>query len=452
MHNATDAGTYDEPPPDVINEGVPNAPFYQPLTDPSPGTALSADEWPQNKDLPTLFKPLEFGKDVKHTLKNRVIVAPMCQYSCEADGIEAGVLTPWHLVHLGSFATRGAALVMVEATSVLPNGRLSPQDSGLWNDRQASALKPIFDFIRMQGSIPAIQLGHGGRKTSTLAPWLDASTIKPHLKSHIATNGASGWTDNIWGPSAVSYDEKTFPMPKEMSEKDIDELKEAFRSATARAVKAGAQVIELHGAHGYSIHNFLSPVSNTRTDKYGGSLENRMRLPLEILDIMRQTAPKEVSIWLRISATDWWPEGEEKDGEYISWGIEQSKEFVKEAIKRGVDVVDVSSGGNTPRQDIKIKPGYQVDFAAQIRESLSEEERIPISSVGLITDGVQAEEILDKKQADIICCAREFLRDPSLVLNWAQELGVVVNVPVEYQRAFTRMFTKHETRQPVKKH
>ncbi|GJN87754.1 hypothetical protein Rhopal_000709-T1 [Rhodotorula paludigena] len=441
--------------PEGVNEGVPNAPYFQPATVPPAGTALSDKDWPQNKEVPLLFQPLTVGKTAKLELKNRILVAPMCNYSCEQDGPDVGCLTPYHLVHLGQFALRGAAVTMVEATSVLPNGRLSPNDSGLWNDRQASALKPIFDFIRTQGSIPAIQLGHGGRKTSTLAPWLDTSTIAPPLKSHVATNGrAGGWTDDVMAPSAISYDEETFPHPREMSLKDIDELKEAFRAATARADRAGAQVVELHAAHGYGIHNFLSPVSNKRTDQYGGSLENRMRLPLEILRIMRETLPKEKSLWMRISASDWWPEGEKDDkGDFISWGIEQSKIFVKEAIKAGIDLVDISSAGNTPRQKISVGPGYQVPFAEQIRASLTEEEKIPVSSVGLITNGKQAEDILQKGQADVISCAREFLRDPSLVLNWAQELDTVVNVPVQYQRAYTRMMTKPKAEQgESKKH
>ncbi|POY70773.1 hypothetical protein BMF94_6183 [Rhodotorula taiwanensis] len=442
----SDATYADQPPTDIINKGVPNAPFYQPLTEPSPGTALSADDWPQNKELPLLFQPLTIGKDAQIKLKNRIIVSPMCQYSCQADGPEAGVLTPWHLVHLGQFAVRGAALVMVEATSVMPNGRLSPQDSGLWNDRQAAALKPIFDFISMQGAVPAIQLGHGGRKTSTLAPWLDTSTVKAPLKSHVATNGdASGWTDNVWGPSAISYDDETFPMPKEMTLEQIEELKDAFRASTERAVKAGAKVIELHCAHGYLQSNFLSPVSNQRTDKYGGSLENRMRLSLEVLEVMKKTIPKDVSLWCRLSASEWWPEGEKNDkGEWISWGIEQSKVFCKEAVKVGVDLIDVSSGGNTPRQKIKVEPGYQVPFADAIRKSFTEEEKIPVASVGLITDGKQAEQILQDGSADVVSMAREFLRDPSLVFNWAQELGIVCSVPVEYQRAYTRMMTKPE--------
>ncbi|GAA5830636.1 hypothetical protein JCM11251_002544 [Rhodosporidiobolus azoricus] len=439
------ADTDNYAPDDTINVGVPNAPFYQPLSDPSPGTALSAKDWPQNEKLPLLFQPIQVGP---MELKNRILVAPMCQYSCAAEGEDAGCLTPWHLVHLGSFAVRGASVVMVEATSVLPNGRLSPQDSGLWNDRQRDALKPVFDFIKAQGAKAAIQIGHGGRKTSTLAPWLDTSTIKAPLKSHIATNGAaSGWTDNVMGPSTIPYEEGTFPTPREMTEKDFEELKQAWVDATRRADEAGADILEIHSAHGYLLHNFLSPLSNVRTDKYGGSLENRLRYPLEVIANVRKQWPTNKPLFLRISASDWYPKGEKNEkGEWASWGIEQSKIFVKEAIKLGVDLVDISSAGNTPEQKITTGPGYQVPFAEQIRQSLTEEERkkTKISSVGLITSGKQAEEILQKGQSDVVAIAREFLRDADTVFNWAQELGIVVNVPVQYQRAYTRMMTKPE--------
>lgn len=363
--------------PEVVNEGVPNAPYFQPATVPPAGTALSDKDWPQNKEVPLLFQPLTVGKTAKLELKNRILVACVPLSRCVASRrprtraddptstdpcatTRASRTVPTSAASRRTTSCTSASLLSVAPPSpwsrLLPSFRtvdfrltvsqrdrscrerskalghpahshFIPADSGLWNDRQASALKPIFDFIRTQGSIPAIQLGHGGRKTSTLAPWLDTSTIAPPLKSHVATNGrAGGWTDDVMAPSAISYDEETFPHPREMSLKDIDELKEAFRAATARADRAGAQVVELHAAHGYGIHNFLSPVSNKRTDQYGGSLENRMRLPLEILRIMRETLPKEKSLWMRISASDWWPEGEKDDqGEFISWGIEQSK-------------------------------------------------------------------------------------------------------------------------------
>ncbi|GAA5853910.1 hypothetical protein JCM5353_008653 [Sporobolomyces roseus] len=424
---------------DTINEGAPEANFYLPRTTPSTGTTLSSDDWPQNEKIPKLFEAITI-KGME--FKNRIFVSPMCQYSAEAEGDRAGAVTNWHTVHLGQFAQRGAACVMVEATSVLPNGRISPQDLGLWNDTQRDALKGVFDIIRSLGSRPAIQLAHAGRKASTLAPWLDTSTIKAPLKSHVATNGdSSGWTDNVWAPSALSYDDDTFPMPKAMTEEDIEELKKAWKDATIRVDQAGADVIEVHAAHGYLVHEFLSPVSNKRTDKYGGSLENRMRLPLEIVDIVRENWPQHKPLFVRISASDWYPDGEKNEqGEYISWGIEQSKIFLKEVEKRGVDLMDASSGGLTPKQKIDVGPSYQVPFA----EALKAEASIPISAVGLITSGKQAEEILQKGQADILTVARHFLRDPSLVLNWAQELDTVVNVPVQYQRSYTRMYQKPE--------
>ncbi|CEQ39125.1 SPOSA6832_00608 [Sporobolomyces salmonicolor] len=456
-----------------VNVSTPGASFYLPHTDPSPGTALSPVDWPQNKHLPKLFTPITIGKDAKMHFKNRQVDTStylradepnLDPYSCEAEGPRAGCLTPWHHVHLGAFAVRGAAVVMVEATSVLPNGRISPQDSGLWNDTQRDALKPIFDFIRAQGARPAIQLGHAGRKASTLAPWLDTSTIKPPLKSHIATPGAAqGWTD-VWGPSAIPYDAETYPHPIEMTEQNIQELKDAWKASVIRADQAGADIVEVHAAHGYLIHNFLSPLSNQRTDKYGGSLENRMRLPLELVEITRAVWPKNKPVFIRISGTDWHPDGETNDkGDYISWGVEQSKAFLAECIKRGVDMMDVSSGG--------LFPGQQIPIA-----SMSPNATIPISSVGLITDGKQAEDILEQNKADVvrppppfpraklalsfpelivcrglvvscnpqITVAREFLRDADLVFNWAMQLGCVVNVPVEYQRGWTRMMTKPE--------
>ncbi|GAA6005263.1 hypothetical protein JCM10207_002918 [Rhodosporidiobolus poonsookiae] len=445
----SDADYASIPHPEVVLPVVPNAPFFQPASTPSVGTALPAKDWPQNKDLPLLFQPITVGKTAKMEFKNRIFVAPMCQYSCAQDGEDIGALTPWHLVHLGAWAVRGAAVVMVEATSVMPNGRLSPNDSGLWNDRQRDALKPVFDFIKAQGAKAAIQLGHGGRKTSTLAPWLDSSTINPPLKSHVATNGAAGgWTDNVMAPSAIPYEEGTYPQPREMTEKDFAELKQAWIDAVRRADEAGADVIEIHSAHGYHMHNFLSPLSNQRKDKYGGSLENRMRFPLEVVAAVRAQWPASKPLFLRFSATDWYPAGEKNEkGEWISWGIEQSKIYAKQLVKLGVDLIDVSSGGNTPEQKITVGPGYQVPFAEEIRKSLADDpevDTIPISTVGLITNGTQAEEVLQQGKADVISVAREFLRDAETVFNWAQELGVVVNVPVQYQRAWTRMMTKKE--------
>ncbi|GAA5874963.1 hypothetical protein JCM8547_002137 [Rhodosporidiobolus lusitaniae] len=438
--------------PEVVNVGVANLPYYQPVTEPTPGTALPAKDWPQNENLPLLLQPIKIGKTAQMEVRNRIFVSPMCMYSAAAEGDDVGALTPFHLVHLGAFALRGAGVVMVEATSVLPNGRLSPQDSGLWNDNQRDKLRPIFDFIKAQGARAAIQIGHGGRKTSTLAPWLDTSTIKEPLKSHVATNGAaSGWTDNVMAPSAIPYDAETYPHPREMTDKDFEELSQAFVDAARRADEAGADILEIHSAHGYLLHNFLSPLSNQRTDKYGGSLENRLRYPLELISAVRKVWPTSKPLFLRLSASDCYPDGEkdEKTGEYISWGVEQSQVYVKEAIARGVDLIDVSSAGNTPKQQIKVGPGYQVPFSDQIRQSLTPEERekVLISAVGLITDGKQAEQILQEGKSDVISVAREFIRHADLVFDWAHELGSVVNVPVQWQRAHTRMMTKPEEKE-----
>lgn len=362
----------------------------------------------------------------------------MCQYSA-LDGVP----TPWHLVHLGGFATRGASLVIAEATGVLPNGRITPQCPGIWNDEQRDAWKPIFDFVKANGARAGIQLAHAGRKSSTVAPWLNMSLTRPHVNTHIATEGeAQGWPENVWAPSAIPY-EDGFPTPKAMTLEDIEEFKAAWKAAVKRADEAGVDVVEIHSAHGYLLHEFLSPISNKRTDKYGGSLENRLRLAMEVIDITRSTLPKEKPVFVRISATDNSPDGEKNEhGEYISWGLEQAKVYLAEAIKRGVALLDASSSGNDPKQKIKLGPGYQVPFAEELRASLTDENRIPISAVGLITNGKQAEEVLQKGKADIITVAREFLRNADLVFDWAQELDTVVSVPVQYERAHTRMF-KH---------
>ncbi|MDG0818107.1 NADH:flavin oxidoreductase/NADH oxidase [Bdellovibrio svalbardensis] len=349
-----------------------------------------------------LFSPLKL-RDI--TFKNRIAVSPMCMYSAEN-----GVPNSWHMVHLGSRAVGGAGLIVVEATGVSPEGRISPGCLGLWNDQQMEAFKPIVSFMKEQGSVAGIQLAHAGRKASHSVSWKGSRALS-------AQEG--GW--QVQAPSAIPYSEQSL-LPKEMNSDDILQLIEDFCASTQRALNAGFQVIELHMAHGYLMHEFLSPLSNHRQDEYGGSLENRMRLPLKLVEEVRKILPMELPLLVRISATDWAEGG---------WDLPQSIEFAKELKKRGVDLVDCSSGGNVPHQKIAVGPHYQVPFAEAIKQSAG----IPTGAVGLITDPLSAEEILKSGKADLIFLARELLRDPYWPLHAAKKLGVDIAWPLQYERA-----------------
>lgn len=337
--------------------------------------------------------------------KNRLWVSPMCQYS-SVDGMP----TDWHLVHLGSRAVGGAGLVVVEATAVSPEGRISPDDSGIWTDGHSEAFRRITSFIKSQGSIAGIQLAHAGRKASTYAPW------KGNGKIDVADGG---W--QVVAPSPIKFAEN-FPEPLEMTNVDIENVINDFVAAAERSVEAGFEVIEIHAAHGYLFHEFLSPLSNKRTDKYGGSLENRMRLPIDTVRKVREAVPKHLPIFVRISATDWVENG---------WDLEQSVELCKQLKDDGVDLIDVSSGGNVPDAKIPVGPGYQVEFAREIRKQAG----IATGAVGMITNSHQAEDILQKGDADAIFVAREFLRDPYFAIRAAQELGGGLRAPKQYGRA-----------------
>lgn len=338
--------------------------------------------------------------------RNRIWVSPMCQYSSED-----GMPTDWHLVHLGSRAVGGAGLIIQEATAVSPEGRISPSDAGIWSDEHAEAYKRITKFIKDQGSVAGIQLAHAGRKASTPSPWKSGKKLD---------KSEEGW--QTVAPTAEKFDEG-FSMPKAMDERDIDKVRKDFADSAKRAVEAGFEVIEIHNAHGYLLHEFLSPLSNKRDDEYGGSLENRMKFPLEIAKIVREKVPENLPVFVRISASDWMENG---------WDVEQSVQFCKELKKIGIDLIDVSSGGAVPNADIKAVPGYQVPFAAEIREKAE----IPTGAVGLITDATQAEQILQNGEADAILMAREFLREPYFVFEAARELGAKIDyVPKQYGRA-----------------
>ena len=330
----------------------------------------------------------------------------MCQYSSED-----GFANDWHLVHLGSRAVGGAALVIMEASAVEPRGRISPQDNGIWKDEHVPMLARIADFIRQQGAVPAIQLAHAGRKASTHRPWSGSGAVPPE---------AGGWQPVA--PSAIPFQED-YPFPAELTRAEIAGITEAFVAAAKRALAAGFQLVELHFAHGYLVHEFLSPLSNHRTDEYGGSFENRIRFALETTRAARDAWPERLPLFVRISATDWVEGG---------WDIDQSVELSKCLRELGVDLIDCSSGGLSPLQKIRVAPGYQVPFAERIRK----EAGIRTGAVGMITTAAQAEEIVRTERADMVLLAREFLRDPYFPLHAAKELGDPVQPAIQYQRAF----------------
>lgn len=351
-----------------------------------------------------LFRPLEVRTI---TLRNRIVVSPMCQYSSED-----GFASDWHLVHLGSRAVGGAALVFTEAAAISPEGRISPTDLGIWKDQHIALLKRITDFLSAQGAVPGMQLAHAGRKASTGAPWLGGKPLAPP---------EGGWSP-ILAPSAVAF-AAGYQQPKEMTGADIRKVISDFGAAAKRAAAAGFRIIELHAAHGYLIHEFLSPLANRRNDGYGGSFENRTRFACEAVEAIRAAWPAENPLFLRISATDWVEGG---------WAPSDSVELVKRLKPLGVDVIDCSSGGMVPAAKIPLGAGYQVEFAAQIRR----EAHIPTCAVGMITSAAQAETIVRSGQADLVVMAREFLRQPYWPLQAAAQLHEYdVAWPRQYERA-----------------
>lgn len=350
---------------------------------------------------PLLFTPYVLGTA---TLRNRIVVSPMCQYSCED-----GFANDWHLVHLGSRAVGGAGMVVMEATAVSAEGRISPGDMGLWKDDHIEPLQRITRFLKSQGAVAGIQLAHSGRKAGTTPPWEGIKQIPEE-------NG--GWQGIA--PSAIPYREHE-RAPVEATVTDIRKVINDFKSAARRAQKAGFDVIEIHAAHGYLLHSFLSPLSNRRTDDYGGAFENRSRLLMEVINAVRQEWPKPHALMVRISATDY------ADG---GWQPEDSVKLAVQLQHAGVDLVDCSSGGNVPNAPVPVGPGYQVPFAAAVKAA-----GVPAGAVGLITHFKQAEEILQAGAADLIFMAREFLRDPYFPLHAAMEAGLDVPWPKQYERA-----------------
>ena len=355
----------------------------------------------ENTSIVPLFTPLTL-RGVE--FRNRVFVSPMCEYS-SVDGMP----NDWHLVHLGSRAVGGAALVLTEATAVSPVGRISPADAGLWSRDHADAWRRITRFVRAQGAVPGIQLAHAGRKASTKINWLGHGTVS---------------ADQAWqtiAPSAIAFD-TDYAMPHALTSAEIDRVVAEWVTATRLSLDAEFDVIELHMAHGYLMHQFLSPLSNHRTDEYGGSLGNRMRFPLRVVDAVRAAWPERLPLFVRISATDW------TDG---GWDIEQSVVLARELKQRGVDLIDCSTGGNVPHVHIPVGPGYQVPFAERIRRDAG----IATAAVGMITDPTQANAIVASGKADAVIMARELLRDPYWPMRAAKALGGEVRWPEQYLRA-----------------
>lgn len=338
-------------------------------------------------------------------LKNRLVVSPMCQYSSED-----GFANDWHLVHLGSRAVGGAGLIITEATAVAPQGRISPADLGIWKDEHISGLKRITDFIHAQGSVAGIQLAHAGRKSSQQVSWKGGENLSPDK---------GGW--ETLAPSAIAFKEGDL-VPSELSKEGIERIVYEFRLAASRALRAGFKVIELHAAHGYLIHEFLSPKSNLRHDEYGGSFENRIRFLLEIVDQVRKEWPISLPLFVRISATDWVE---------VGWTEQESIRLSAVLKTLDVDLIDCSTGGNVPNVKIPIKPMYQLSFA----ETIKQQTGILTGAVGLITTSEEAEMIISENKADLVFMARELLRDPNFPLRAAHELKQEITWPVQYERA-----------------
>ncbi|KAF4969608.1 hypothetical protein FSARC_3187 [Fusarium sarcochroum] len=392
----------------VINTGAKNVPFYTPVQDPPAGTPWDAQ--PEG----SLFSPLKLRN---LTLHNRIIVSPMCQYSAKD-----GYVTPWHKQHLGSFAARGPGLIMTEVHAVSPEGRITPEDAGIWEDGQIEPLKEIVDFVHSQNSQIAIQIGHAGRKASAVVPWLDRTAT--------AVKEANGWPDDVVAPSAIPFSPESL-VPREMTKDDIAKFKQDWIAAVRRALKVGSDAIEVHAAHGYLLNEFLSPASNQRTDEYGGSFENRIRLLIEIVQLTRSIIPADFPLLVRMPGTDYL----DFDPSLPQWHIQEAAKLGTILAGNGVDLLDVSGGGLDSRQKITPGPGYQIPWAAAVKQAVKD-TGVAVTSVGMITSGKQAQSYLNDGSIDAVLVGRGFLKDPNLVWHWADELGIDIHVAAQYGWGF----------------
>ncbi|KAL4797420.1 hypothetical protein BDV19DRAFT_397727 [Aspergillus venezuelensis] len=431
--------------PSPANIPAAGLPYFTPAN--NPGAATD----PTSKSTPTLFRPLSIRGT---TLKNRIIVAPMCMYSAESNpsSPSIGALTDFHIAHLGHLALKGASLIFTEALAVTPNGRISPNDAGLWQSGQDSeqfkGLKRLADIIHSQGGKLGIQLHHAGRKASTVAPWLAASRGARSLKADESVHGwpadvvgPSGGEENVW--DGKGQDSSSFWTPRELGTSEVEAVVKAFAQSADMAVRAGVDVIEIHAAHGYLIHQFLSPVTNRRVDKYGGSFENCTQLLREIATAIRAVIPDSMPLFLRISATEWL-ENTTHASQPGTWDMTSSTKLLQHLPKLGIDLLDVSSGGNHPEQKLDSFSNYQVELAGQLRKVIrASGAKTLVGAVGFITEAEQAREIVegadaegDEARADAVLIARQFLREPEFVINAARKLGADIELPNQFARAF----------------
>ncbi|KAI9738771.1 MAG: hypothetical protein M1834_008278 [Cirrosporium novae-zelandiae] len=398
---------------DIVNRAAEGVSYFTPAQDPPSGTAF--DPQVDGSHPPKLFQPLKIRG---LTLQNRIFLSPLCQYSSQN-----GHVTDWQLTHLGGIIQRGPGLAIVEATAVQPRGRITPEDAGLWQDSQIAPWKRVTEFVHSQNQHIAVQLAHAGRKASTVAPWLSLGDV--------ATKNVGGWPDDCIAPSAIPYNER-HAIPRAMTIEEIEQFKSDFVSATKRAIQAGFDAIEIHSAHGYLFHEFLSPVVNHRTDKYGGSFENRTRLLLEVTELVRKTIPDTMPLLVRVSATDWL---EEEPSVSESWTVDQTIQLAVLLAERGVDFLDVSSGGNHPLQHIKGGNAYQYPFAKSVKAKVG--SKLLVGTVGSIRDGKTANNCLeDEGGVDAVLVGRWFQKNPGTVWQFAEDLGVEIHVANQIRWGF----------------
>ncbi|KAL4783309.1 hypothetical protein BJX76DRAFT_330312 [Aspergillus varians] len=401
--------------PDIDVTPAQGIPYFTPAQSPAAGTA--ANPQTSGNAIPKLYTPFTV-RGV--TFQNRLGLAPLCQYSAQD-----GHMTDYHIAHLGGIAQRGPGLMMIEATSISPEGRITPQDVGLWKDSQVAPMKRVIDFVHSQGQKIGVQIAHAGRKASTVAPWLMNLGV-------IATEKVGGWPAGTVAPSVVPFN-SSFPVPQALSREDIERVKRDWVDAVKRAIRAGADFIEIHNAHGYLLSSFLSPQANTRTDEYGGSFENRIRLSLEIAQLTRDAVGEDVPVFLRVSATDWVEESHPEE----SWKLSDSVKFAEALAEQGaVDLIDVSSGGVHAEQKIKSGPSFQAPFAVAIKKAVG--DKLLVATVGHITNGKQANGLLEDDGLDVALVGRGFQKDPGLAWTFAQHLDVEISMAGQIRWGFTR--------------